>query len=178
MIDLSELAGLATPSEDQWTIFTAAEMDEMPAEHRDQFRFLDRASTKAAYEAADRLNVICGGDVWGNDPYAGGCYATVDRFAPRGPLDECVQQTKKWLYRRGVPFRDDVLILPVFGSEHTPVVQATWKMVVTYAADVFFRDNLVVAPPSAAWSLYYHHDNLFYFAREKNWAYVPGDPPE
>ena len=172
MIDLAELDGVSVPSDDQWTIFTVEEIDEMPVEHQDQFRFLDAASTASVYAAARRMNATCG-DAWGTDPYAGGCYDAVIRFAPRGPVDERVQLTKKWLYRCGVPFREDVLILPVFGAENTPVVQATWKMVVRYAANIFFRDNMVVIPPSAAWSLYYHHDDIFYFAFEKDWQYAP-----
>jgi len=165
MMNQSEWNGTSVPSDDQWTIFTVEEIAAMPVEHQDQFRFLDAASTASVYDAAHQLNATCGDD-WGNDPYADGCYDAVIRFAPRGPADERVQLTKKWLYRCGVPFREGVLILPVFGTESTPVVQATWKMVVRYAADIFFGDNMVVIPPSAAWSLYYHHDDLFYFARD------------
>jgi hypothetical protein len=78
MMNLYEWTGTSAPTEEHWTLFTQEEFRALPAEHRDQFRFLDAASTEAAYEAAGQYNVICGGDVWGNDPFAGGCYESVD----------------------------------------------------------------------------------------------------
>lgn len=173
MINLDRWSGTAAPTAEHWTLFTQEEFRALPDEHQDQFWFLDEESTQAAYEAAHQYNVICGGDVWGNDPFAGGCYASVDRMRLQCAWDGRLSVTEKWLYQCGVPFAADALTLPVFTTDRTPAVQATWKMVVKYAAEVFFSENVVVADPSLKWCLYYHHDDIFSFARGRNWRFVP-----
>lgn len=169
MIDFSQFSGEPAPGPERWLFFAPPQFDALPPEHQDQLFFLDAASTEAAYKAAVVHEVTCG-DVWGNDPFAGGCYRSVERAPLRELPRPRMEALKKWLYRRGVPFRREVLLLPVFAARTTPVVRSTWKMVVTYA-DVFFgSDNLVVTGASTDWCLYYHHDDVFTFARGRQWG--------
>lgn len=167
-IDLSALRGARVPPDLRWTLFgRAEEVDAIPPAHRDQILFLDGPSTAAAYDAVSRRDVLCGDDGWGNAPFSGGCYRVVERtrVGEEGEL-------KKWLHRRGVPFADPALLLPVYGPENDPAVLTTWKMVVKYAATLFSRDNLVVVGRKADWCLYYHHDGVLTFARDPDFTKV------
>lgn len=167
-IDLPALRGARVPPDPRCTPFGAAEaLDAMPAAHRDQILFLDAASTAAAYDAARRRDVLCGDDGWGNSPFSGGCWRTVERTRVDGE-----GELKKWLHRRGVPYADAALLLPVFGPADEPAVLTTWKMVVKYAATLFARDNLVAVGGRAEWCLYYHHDDVLAFARDPDFARV------
>lgn len=169
-IDLSALRGARVPPDPRWTLFGAAEeLDAMPVSHRDQILFLDAPSSAAAYDAVGRRDVLCGDDGWGNTPFSGGCYRSVERTRVGGE-----GELKKWLHRRGVPFADPALLLPVFGPADDPAVLATWKMVVKYAATLFSRDNLVVVGGKADWCLYYHHDDVLTFARDPDFAKLRG----
>lgn len=174
MIDLGALTGSRRERTDRSTVLGGPdEFGRMPPHHREQVLFLDAASTRAAYELAARHEVVCG-DAWGNRPFGEGCYREVERY---GIPDEAGM--KKWLYRRGVPFASDVLLLPVFAAADEPAVLTTWKVVVKYAGSVFSHDDVIVFGRSADWCLYYHHDDLLHFARGRDWSHGPaGRPPE
>jgi hypothetical protein len=166
-IDLSGLRGAREPS-GRWTPFGAPEaLDAMPAVHRDRVLFLDAPSTRAAYDALARRDVLCAGDGFGNDPFGGGCFRSVERIRAGGE-----GETRKWLHRRGVPYADPALLLPLFGAADDPAVLTTWKMVVKYAAVLFSRDDLVVVGEKADWCLHYHHDEVLTFARDPDYARV------
>lgn len=77
-------------------------------------------SIAAAYDAYG--HAICAGDLWGNDPLAGGCFGSVERLALRDLPDRHWERLKRWLYRCGVPFRQRVLVLPVVTTDSTPAV--------------------------------------------------------
>jgi hypothetical protein len=165
MIDLSVLTGSRLDRTDRWTTMgTPDEFNAMLPQHREQVLFLDAASTRAAYELAARNEVVCG-DAWGNDPFGEGCYREVERYDVPD-----AEEMKKWLYRRGVPFAAEVLLLPLFGAADEPAVLTTWKVLVKYAGSILSHDNLIVFGASADWCLYYHHDEILYFARGKNWG--------
>lgn len=167
-IDLAALRGTHAPPQPWLTPFGAPEaLEAMPPAHRDQVVFLDAPSTAAAYEAVRRRDVLCGDDGWGNSPFSGGCWRTVERTRVG---DE--RELKKWLHRRGVPYADAALLLPVFGPADEPAVLTTWKMVVKYAAELFCRDNLVVVGARAEWCMYYHHDDVLTFARDPDFSRV------
>lgn len=163
MIDLGALTGSRCDRIDRWTALGVPdEFNSMLAHHREQVLFLDAASTRAAYELAAEHDLVSG-DAWGNEPFGEGCYREVERYEiPDGA------GMKKWLYRRGVPFAADVLLLPVFGAADEPAVLTTWKVVVKYAGSIFSHDDLVVFGASADWCLYYHHDDVLHFGRGRN----------
>ncbi|HEV2149762.1 MAG TPA: hypothetical protein VGR37_20345 [Longimicrobiaceae bacterium] len=163
MIDLSMLTGSRLDRIERWTAMgTEDEFNSMLPRHREQVLFLDAASTRAAYELEVRNRMVCG-DAWGNDPFGEGCYREVERYVI--PEEAAM---KKWLYRRGLPFAAEVLLLPIFGALDEPAVLTTWKIVVKYAGSIFSHDNLIVFGASVDWCLYYHHDDILYFARGRN----------
>lgn len=166
MITTSQLTGVGKAEADRWIYFGPPQYDALPLDHQDQILFLDESSTELVYEIANSVNPLCGDDGWGNKPFSGNCYESIDEFLYRGNDSEL----KKWLYNRGVPFKQDVLLLPIFKAASTPAILATWKMVVKYVNPFFTSDNLVVINPAITWCLHYHHDGMLYFARGRNFS--------
>ncbi|MBD3616907.1 MAG: hypothetical protein HUJ22_10075 [Gracilimonas sp.] len=164
MIDITQLTGMQEPEPYRWIYFAPPQFRELSPEHQDQFYFLDAASTDAVYEVVNSVDLLCGDDGWGNKPFSEGCYRTVEHFKMSG--DE--GGLKKWLYRRGLAFKTEVLLLPVFKTESTPIIMTTWKMVSKYTATFFNGDNLIIVDSSLSWCLYYHHDDILYFARDRS----------
>lgn len=165
MIDISILTGKNEVSTNSMYFFSKDEFNALSLAHQDQFLILDKESTKKAYEGFAEKDVLCGDDGWGNTPFSKGCYQKVKKI--KGWKDETV--IKKWLYECGVPFKSKAVILPVFSGENDPAIIATWKMITKYPATFFDSDNIVVCAPSLDWCLYYHHDNIMYFA--SGWKY-------
>lgn len=165
MIDTSQLTGTQEPEPYRWIYFAPPQFRELSAEHQDQFYFLDAASTENVYEVVNSVDLLCGDDGWGNTPFSGGCYDSVEHFERSGNEGGL----KKWLYRRSLPFKTDVLLLPVFKTESSPVIMTSWKMVSKYTETFFTGDNLIIVDPSLSWCLYYHHDDILHFARDRKY---------
>ena len=165
VIDLEKLTGSKTNEGETWVYFPPADYKDLPLEHKDQLFYLDKESTDIVYKTADTYNVICGDDGWGNKPFSGGCYKNVERIE-RWASEEAL---KKWMYKCGVPFKSEVLLLPVFAPKDQPMLQTTWKMAVKYAEIFFSYDNLIILDPKLKWCLYYHHDDVLYFAEGRTY---------
>ena len=161
MINTKQLTGSKTFQGESWAYFPPKEYEALPLEHKDQLFYLDKDSTQQVYNVADNYDIICGDDGWGNKPFSRGCYEEVVKTENWKNEDEL----KKWLYKCGVPFKSEVLLLPVFSSDDTPVLLTTWKMLVKYAETFFAYDNLIAVDPKLSWCLYYHHDDIIYFAK-------------
>ncbi|MFU8813490.1 MAG: hypothetical protein ACNA78_11040, partial [Balneolaceae bacterium] len=160
MIDISQLTGMREPEPSRWLYITPSHFEEMTPEHQDQFFFLDNTSTESVYEVVNRIDLLCGDDGWGNTPFSGNCYRTVDRFEYKGDEGEL----KKWLYRHGPAFKTEMLLLPVFKADDSPAILTSWKMVVKYSEIFFNSDNLIIVDSSLNWCLYYHHDDILHIA--------------
>lgn len=167
MIKTTSLTGSQEPEIDRWIYFAPSEIKEMSPEHQDQFYFLDKPSTDHVYEVVNSIDLLCGDDGWGNTPFSNNCYKSVERFEYKG--DENESMLKKWLYNRGLPFKSEVLILPVFGAENDPAILSTWKMVMKYADTFFSSDNVIILNPAATWCLYFHHDGMLSFAEGRRY---------
>lgn len=166
MITTSQLTGVRKAETDRWIYFGPPQYDALPPEHQDQILFLDEASTETVYKIANSVDPLCGDDGWGNQPFSGDCYESVEDFLYRGHDIEL----KKWLYNRGIPFKQEVLLLPTFKAVNSPAILATWKMVIKYVDPFFTSDNLVVINPDITWCLHFHHDGMLYFANNrKKW---------
>lgn len=163
MIDTSQLTGMQEPETDRWIYFAPPQFNDLPAEHRNQIYFLDASSTHFVYQTINNIDLLCGDDGWGNTPFSEQCYKSVEQFQYRGNKDAL----KKWLYQRGLPFKLEVLLLPVFKSESDPVIMTSWKMVLKYAVTFFSSDNIIILGSSLSWCLYFHHDGMLYFARDR-----------
>lgn len=160
MINTEQLTGSKALRGEAWLYFPPKELEALPLEHKDQLFYLDKPSKEHVYKVANDLDILCGDDGWGNKPFSGGCYENViktERWASGNEL-------KKWMYKCGVPFKSEVLLLPVFAPKDQPMLQTTWKMAVKYAETFFNYDNLIILDPKLSWCFYYHHDEILYFA--------------
>jgi hypothetical protein len=72
-------------------------------------------------------------------------------------------EVKKWLYQRGLPFNNKVFISlqPDYG------LALTWKMVIHYSSRLFFGHDLTVWDRTINWGLYFHHDDIFHFGKNR-----------
>lgn len=73
------------------------------------------------------------------------------------------QDVKKWLYNLGIPFDQKVFWRdqPEWGFI------LTWKMIIKFSEDLFFGSDVVLWDRSLNWCLNYHHDDKFYFGRDR-----------
>lgn len=113
------------------------------------------------------MELLCGDDGWGNRPSSDGCYGSVERFEFHGNEDG---ERKRGLYRRGVASRTEVLLLPVFKATGAPALLTTWKMVIKYIDVFFVGNNSRVVDPAVTWCLYYHHNGILHFIRNRKYA--------
>lgn len=163
LVPLSTLTGTTFPEAPESVLLCTDDLRRMPPTHQAQLRFLDPVSTQAVYDAANARDILSGDDGWGNTPFTGGRYRSVEQTGWSGAA------RKKWLYGRGVPFRSDALVLPVFAAADEPALLTTWKLVVVHSELLFDGDNVVVVGETAEWCLYWHHDGATTFARDIAW---------
>jgi hypothetical protein len=72
-------------------------------------------------------------------------------------------EVKKWLYRRGIPFRNKVFIC----FQPSSGLVTTWKMIIHYSCDMFFGHDLTVWDKTINWGLYFDHNDIFRFGRNR-----------
>lgn len=166
MIDLTKLKGTKQFQGDSWFYFPPKEYEALSDEHKDQLFYLDKDSTELVYNTVHNFDILCGDDDWGNKPFSAGCYEEVIKIEKWSGDEEL----KKWLYNRGVPFKSEVLIVPIFGTEDACVLLSTWKMIAKYADNFFCSDNIIVADPELKWCLHYHHDEIIHFAKGRDFT--------
>lgn len=158
MIELDNIREFALDKPSGWNSFGSPEdYLKMPDEHRDQILFLDRKANKYLYEYLDSIKLITG-PIW--NPFEKGNFRTIEEFTN---LDN-ESELKKWLYNRGIPFKNWVLMLPNY---HEDPVLLTWKMVVKYSPKIFFQlDDIVIFDKSSNWCLFYFHEEHLYFGKD------------
>ncbi len=124
------------------------------AEHRDQIIPLDAQAAKFLwdFEADIRLTSF--------SPESGKYFRDVEVFASSSSPEKLV---KKWLFDRGLPFSTRCFI----SFQPSVAFILPWKMVIHYSADLFFGHDVVVWDRSLNWALYYHHDDIFHFAKNR-----------
>ena len=160
MIDLSNLRDF-TVDRPEWTLLgTADELDQLPVTHREQLVFLNTEAADYLYSFLSSAKLLTGG---GWDPFAGGNFKSTERFTDFGGLEESWQSLKKWLHRRGLPFKAPVIVLP--DGNNCPIL-TTWKMVIKYSADLFRSDDVVVFDASLNWCLFYYHEDVLFFGKD------------
>ncbi|MEM9003358.1 MAG: hypothetical protein AAGE59_07515 [Cyanobacteria bacterium P01_F01_bin.86] len=162
LVNIADLNGLPTVTPEQWALFIPpGTFTKMPLAHRDQILFLDVASTQTVYDAANRRNILCGNDGFGNTPFSAGCFRHVEAYSIQAEAE-----LKKWLYQRGIPFASAAFVLPVFAADSSPAVLTTWKMIVKYAFELFGSDDIVVVSDKVDWCVYFRHCGTLKFASE------------
>ena len=73
------------------------------------------------------------------------------------------KEVKKWLYQRQIKF--DTVVYINFDS--TEAFAMTYKMLIHYAANLFVSNETVVWDKTLNWGLYYDHNDVFYFAKNR-----------
>ncbi|WP_400191781.1 hypothetical protein [Hymenobacter sp. B81] len=137
---------------------TAAEAAALSAEHQDQIHFLGAAATTFVDQYLEASYMMHGAMSTRNPtPFRTGYFQNIETFSP-----ESEAALKKWLYRRGIPFRHYVLLL---GNEEA--VLLTWKMVMKYAADIFLHSDQLVFDETLNWGLFYYHHLPFTFGKNR-----------
>lgn len=144
---------------------TDEDIKALPANHRERLLFLDATSTAKAYQAFDNFDFLAGTDMWGNEPFSKGGWASLQQHLAH---DE--QALQIWLYGLAVNFATQLLLLPVFGVADSPVILTSWKMFYKYAWPLSHNDNFVAIALDMSWCCYYHHDGQFSFASGPDWA--------
>jgi hypothetical protein len=95
-------------------------------------------------------------------PFTEGFFADVASI----PLDnqdaEAVRGVRKWLYQRGVPFKQRVFLSWSRGE----AAVTNWKMVVKYWDELWYpgSDDLAVFDESLSWALFLWHESVAFFA--------------
>ncbi len=85
---------------------------------------------------------------------------------------ESEQIIKKWLYRRGLPFEQQVYVSWDLGCASI----TTWKMIVKYWSDFWYPgwDDLVVVDKTLSWALViYHYDYIEFGTNRERHAEGP-----
>lgn len=169
MIDLSNIKDFTTnyPTS-EWSLLDAIDFEKLPDIHKKQFFFLDEKADKYIFEFLGNARILTG-NKW--EPFVKGNFKTVETFDDCRHVEGNLQELKKWLFNRGIPFKNEVYILPDGGWQ--PIL-TTWKMTIKYAADLFFSSDVVVFDNSLNWCLFYYSHNKFFFGKDN--VYNPADP--
>ena len=128
---------------------------QLPAsEHLDQIRPLERQAANFLWKFQHdvRLNMF--------PPDSGKYFRSAEELV-FGEGEEL--RVKKWLYERGVPFASPCVLCFQPGCAFL----LSWKMVIHYAKDLFFGHDTVVWDLSLNWALYYDHNDVFHFAKDR-----------
>ena len=127
----------------------------LPPAHLEHIKPLDRASATRLLELTQPW--------YREQPFTQGFFADVVSTPLRGHDDDAeIRRVRKWLYRRGVPFKHQVFL----SWSDTEAVVTTWKMVVRYWNDLWYpeSDDLAVFDASLSWALFLWHEEEAFFA--------------
>ncbi len=151
MIDIENIRQYQIERPGRLSLF-AEDFDRLPTEHKDQITFLDKTATEFLYDFLKVAKLIASND----DPFSKNNFKSVEHYtnmADDGGL-------KKWLYNREIPFKSEVFLLEDDG------ILTTWKMIVKYAPDLFFGNDVVVFDKTLNWCLFYFHQDHLFFGRD------------
>ncbi|MFK7773949.1 MAG: hypothetical protein AB8F94_17490 [Saprospiraceae bacterium] len=123
-------------------------------EHRDQIWALNKKAAKYLwdYEGKMRIGIFY--------PEIGKYFKNVIEYEDKERKEK---ELKKWLFNLGIPFKHKVFIS--FQPDSGFIL--TWKMVIKYCSKLFFAYDLILFDKSLNWGLFYHHDELFHFGKNR-----------
>jgi hypothetical protein len=156
MITLDNIEKFTMPLQDhpaKWMFET--DKEGLPsAEHLDQIFPLTKDASQflSSFQSKIRINSF--------HPTSKKYFRDVEEFSFGGDSE---QRVKKWLYQRGIPFKDKVFV-SLYSD--TGLVM-TWKMIIHYSADIFFGQDLTVWDKTLNWGLYFDHNDIFYFGKNR-----------
>ena len=162
MVDLENLKLYTNSQPAGWSMVgNAHEFANLPPTHQEQILFLNEEGSRYIYDFCHNAYLVTQG-FW--SPFGKGNFKNVEEFDRFFATTESWQELKKWLYRRGLPFRNWVYVLPN-SSSFQPMLM-TWKMVIHYSRDLFIGDDVMVFDATLNWCLVYYHDNHIFFGKD------------
>ena len=126
----------------------------LPSADLEQIHPLDAASAKRLLEITQPW--------YREQPFTQGLFADVAATSISGHDDQEVRRVRKWLFHRGVPFKQKVFL----SWSQTEAAVTTWKMLVKYWDDLWYpgSDDLAVFDESLSWALFLWHEEEAFFA--------------
>ncbi len=159
MISFENIKEFATGFPVQWSFLgEPEEANALSQEHKDQVFFLNKEATKFLYQYITSSKMISG-PIW--KPFNEQYFKTIEEF--KVGID-CKDELKKWLYNRGIPFRQFVFIDEDFCGQ---AVMLTWKMLIKYWDGLFLHNDLIIFDQTLNWGLFYFHHDVLYFGKDK-----------
>lgn len=161
MIDFSNIKNFTTTRPVGGSIFgSEADFDALPDTHKAQILFLDKTAEKYLLEFVDNAQLISDG---GWAPFSRGIFKTVELYEYAVDLPENIPLLKKWLYEKGIPFRNEVFVLC---DSNPQALLMTWKMLIKYAFDIFLIGDTMVFDQSRNWCVFNYHEGQLFFAKD------------
>ncbi len=142
------------------------DFDALPPTHREQICFLDKTAQKYIFKFIDNAGLLTGG---GWDPFAKGNFKVVEEYQGCYRGEECQHSLRKWLYRRELPFSNEVFLL----SSAEDSLLTTWKMVVKYSHLFLGFSDTMVFDRTLNWCLFYYHESQMFFGRDNTYDVSP-----
>ena len=118
---------------------------------------MDKEASVYIFDFSSAANLTTG-HLW--DLFAKGNFKTVNIFTGFSRSIKNTKNLKKWLYKRGFSFVTRVFVL-VNGDETAMLI--TWKMLIKYAAQLLFMDDVMVFDPTKNWCLFFFHENQLFW---------------
>ena len=172
MIDLFNIHNFTIPHPDGASTFgNAKHFEALPEAHKEQILFLDKTARKYLFSFTNPSANLFTGDNW--NPFAKGNFKIVEECHDLLNTGESNQQLRKWLFKRGIPFKTWVFVL--FEGFDDPVMM-TWKMLIKYSHLILFGEDVMIFDRSLNWSLFYFHENQLFFGKDN--MYDPGENDE
>ena len=122
-------------------------------EHINQLKPLDVEASRFLWDYLSITNLHY--DI----PFKKDFFQTIDKAKV---LDDNLQDVKKWLYHRGLPFEKEVIL----SWQPTDAMMMPWKLLIKYF-DHFGSCDLTVFEQSLQWAILFYHEDEIYFGTKK-----------
>jgi hypothetical protein len=114
----------------------------------------------APVEARRLWDLILQASLHDDLPFTDGYFRTVVSTAISESQGED-SRVRKWLYQRGIPFGQRVLL----SYQSELAIETTWKILIKYWSDFYYpgSDDLTVIDGSFTWALFFFHEDHVFF---------------
>lgn len=135
-------------------VFLSEEGAPPSPEHLDQIIPLDAKAAKALWDFEAKVKLTS------FSPDSCKYFQSSEKLVFREDQEQVV---KKWLYERDLPFSTKCFLC--FQPDIAFIL--TWKIVIHYSAGLFFGHDVVAWDRSLNWALYYDHNDVLHFAKDR-----------
>jgi hypothetical protein len=117
----------------------------------------------APSEARRLWDLIVQADIHVEIPFTKGYFRSVTstRIEDSHGNDVEDRRLRKWLYQRGIPFRQQIWL----SYQPEWAIETTWKVLLKYWTSFYYpgSDDLTVIEGSFTWALLFHHEEEVFF---------------